>query len=119
MERATEVVVGFAETYRAEHAAVFSAKLGLAEPDEVRVAEFLEHLTAEGLADRTLVTGDVMTDVCLRVASEADSMNVIGSGATLAEAREQAYATLQGIELEGSHYRSDIALPAVEGRISI
>ncbi|SQI24544.1 phosphoribosylamine--glycine ligase [Corynebacterium jeikeium] len=46
-------------------------------------------------------------------------LNVIGSGATLAEAREQAYATLQGIELEGSHYRSDIALPAVEGRISI
>ncbi len=27
-----------------------------------------EHLAAEGLAERTLVTGDVMTDVCLRVA---------------------------------------------------
>src|SRR5690625_6480284 len=26
------------------------------------------HLAAEGLAERTLVTGDVMTDVCLRVA---------------------------------------------------
>ena len=49
VERATEVVVGFAETYRAEHAAVFSAKLGLAEPDEARVAEYLQHLTAEGL----------------------------------------------------------------------
>lgn len=28
-----------------------------------------EHLAAEGLAERTLVVGDVMTDVCLRVAS--------------------------------------------------
>ncbi|WP_010535115.1 non-hydrolyzing UDP-N-acetylglucosamine 2-epimerase [Brachybacterium squillarum] len=28
-----------------------------------------EHLAAEGLAERTLVTGDVMTDVCLRVAA--------------------------------------------------
>ena len=27
-----------------------------------------EHLAAEGLAERTVVTGDVMTDVCLRVA---------------------------------------------------
>ena len=46
-------------------------------------------------------------------------LNVIGTGATLAEAREQAYGTLQGIQLEGSHYRSDIALPAVEGRITL
>lgn len=30
------------------------------------------HLAAEGLADRTLVVGDVMTDVCLRVAAAAD-----------------------------------------------
>src|SRR5699024_1845014 len=28
-----------------------------------------EHLAAEGLAERTVVTGDVMTDVCLRVAA--------------------------------------------------
>ncbi|QNN81853.1 UDP-N-acetylglucosamine 2-epimerase (non-hydrolyzing) [Brachybacterium sp. Z12] len=30
------------------------------------------HLAAEGLADRTLVTGDVMTDVCLRVAASVE-----------------------------------------------
>ncbi|ATG51553.1 UDP-N-acetylglucosamine 2-epimerase (non-hydrolyzing) [Brachybacterium vulturis] len=31
-----------------------------------------QHLTAEGLAERTVVTGDVMTDVCLRVAASTE-----------------------------------------------
>ena len=31
-----------------------------------------EHLASEGLAERTLVTGDVMTDVCLRVAASVE-----------------------------------------------
>lgn len=46
-------------------------------------------------------------------------LNVVGKGATLADARDAAYSVLEGIRLEGSHYRTDIALPAVEGRISI
>lgn len=46
-------------------------------------------------------------------------LNVIGTGATLADARSSAYAVIKDIQLDGSHYRSDIALPAVEGRISI
>lgn len=46
-------------------------------------------------------------------------LNAIGKGATLEEAREQAYAVLNAIQLEGSFYRSDIALPAVQGEISI
>ena len=31
-----------------------------------------DHLAAEGLAERTLVVGDVMTDVCLRVAADRE-----------------------------------------------
>lgn len=46
-------------------------------------------------------------------------LNVIGTGSTLADARNNAYDVIKNIELAGSHYRSDIALPAVEGRISI
>lgn len=46
-------------------------------------------------------------------------LNVIGVGETLEAARDNAYATIKDIELDGSHYRTDIALPAVEGRISI
>ena len=44
------------------------------------------HLAAEGLAERTLVTGDVMTDVCLRVAeSVRDSALVLPPGIDPAE----------------------------------
>ena len=46
-------------------------------------------------------------------------LNVIARGATLEEARSAAYAELEKIELPGGHYRSDIGLSAVEGRISI
>lgn len=46
-------------------------------------------------------------------------LNVVGTGATLEAAREQAYEVLGGIELEGSHYRTDIALPAVKGDITV
>lgn len=37
-------------------------------------------------------------------------MSVIATGPTFATARESAYATLESITLEGSHYRRDIAL---------
>ena len=37
----------------------------------------------------------------------------------LAAAREDAYATIAEINLDGSFYRTDIALPAVEGRITL
>ncbi len=46
-------------------------------------------------------------------------LNVIGRGATLEEARANAYAELETIDLPGGHYRSDIGLAAVEGRIAI
>jgi phosphoribosylamine--glycine ligase len=40
-------------------------------------------------------------------------MSVIATGPTFATARESAYATLENITLEGSHYRRDIALRVV------
>lgn len=44
---------------------------------------------------------------------------IVGQGADLEEARENAYARLAGVKLPGGHYRTDIALAATEGRISI
>jgi phosphoribosylamine--glycine ligase len=41
---------------------------------------------------------------------------VTGVGSNLAEAREAAYFAVSEIELEGSFYRSDIALIASEGK---
>lgn len=46
-------------------------------------------------------------------------LSVVGSGNDLAAARAEAYRILDGIELAGSHFRSDIGQAADEGRISI
>jgi phosphoribosylamine--glycine ligase len=46
-------------------------------------------------------------------------LNVVATGADLTHARERAYARIAEIKLPGSHYRRDIALAAVEDRISI
>jgi phosphoribosylamine--glycine ligase len=40
-------------------------------------------------------------------------------GADLAAARDAAYALVDGVRLEGAQYRTDIALGAVEGRITL
>jgi phosphoribosylamine--glycine ligase len=45
-------------------------------------------------------------------------LSATATGADLAAARAAAYALVEGITLEGSHHRSDIALGAVQGRIT-
>jgi phosphoribosylamine--glycine ligase len=52
------------------------------------------------------------------VSSGGRVLSVVGTGATLAEARDAAYALVEGIQLDGSHHRSDIALAAVRGEVS-
>ncbi|MGV9680463.1 phosphoribosylamine--glycine ligase [Nocardia sp. NPDC003482] len=46
-------------------------------------------------------------------------LNVVATGADLAEARTHAYDRIERIKLPGSHFRGDIALAAVEDRISV
>ncbi|MGC5629349.1 phosphoribosylamine--glycine ligase [Georgenia sp. Z1344] len=46
-------------------------------------------------------------------------LTVVGRGADLAAARDAAYAGVAEVRLEGSQHRTDIALAAVEGRISV
>ncbi|MCI1255115.1 MULTISPECIES: phosphoribosylamine--glycine ligase [Corynebacterium] len=46
-------------------------------------------------------------------------LNVVGTGATLEDARDAAYRELATVSLPGGHYRSDIGLAAVEGRIQV
>ncbi len=41
------------------------------------------------------------------------------TGADLNAAREAAYALVDGVTLDGSHHRRDIALAAAEGRITL
>jgi phosphoribosylamine--glycine ligase len=44
---------------------------------------------------------------------------VTGVGSDLAAARQTAYERVARVRLAGAHWRSDIALAAVEGRIEI
>jgi phosphoribosylamine--glycine ligase len=46
-------------------------------------------------------------------------LSVVGTGADLPAAREDAYRRVVEIKLPGSHYRSDIGLAAVEGRVAV
>jgi len=46
-------------------------------------------------------------------------LSVLGTGADLAAARSAAYDVLATIEFDGGQFRSDIALAAVEGRITV
>ena len=46
-------------------------------------------------------------------------LSVVGTGESLRQARERAYAVIDGIDLPGSHHRTDIARKAIDGSISI
>jgi phosphoribosylamine--glycine ligase len=46
-------------------------------------------------------------------------LSVVGTGKSLAKARERAYKKVTEIHLTGSHHRSDIALKAVDNQITV
>jgi len=53
------------------------------------------------------------------VSSGGRVLSVVGTGPDLAAARTAAYGILRTIRLPGGHFRSDIALAAAEGRVSV
>ncbi|MCC8249052.1 phosphoribosylamine--glycine ligase [Saccharothrix luteola] len=46
-------------------------------------------------------------------------LSVVGTGKTLADARAEAYRRVEGVHLTGSHHRTDIALRAANGEITV
>ena len=46
-------------------------------------------------------------------------LSVVGTGKSLSKARDRAYKKIAEIHLTGSHHRSDIALKAVDGKITV
>jgi phosphoribosylamine---glycine ligase len=46
-------------------------------------------------------------------------LSVVGTGPDLSAARSDAYRVVESIRLPGSHFRTDIALAAAEGRIKV
>ena len=85
-------------------------------PEHPRLGEVIT-----GASDKSAVrhAGTAYNDAGELVSAGGRVLNVIGTGATLADARDAAYSVLSEITLPGGHYRSDIALPAVLGNISV
>ncbi len=69
--------------------------------------------------ERVLHAGTKRRDDGALVSAGGRVLNVIGVGDDLGAARDSAYTTLAEIKLPGGHYRSDIGLAALEGRISL
>ncbi|GAB3011804.1 phosphoribosylamine--glycine ligase [Mycobacterium bourgelatii] len=70
-------------------------------------------------AGGVLHAGTARRDDGAIVSSGGRVLSVVGTGADLVEARAQAYEILRSIKLAGSHFRTDIAQRAAEGKISV
>lgn len=84
-------------------------------PSRPRVGDVITGSEAEGV----LHAGTSRRDDGAIVSSGGRVLCVVGTGADLSAAREAAYQLIKSIRLPGSHFRSDIALAAAEGRITL
>ena len=84
-------------------------------PGRPRVGDVLVGSEADGV----LHAGTVRRDDGAIVSSGGRVLSVVGTGADLSAARAGAYGILSSIKLPGSHFRSDIALAAAEGRVRV
>ena len=69
--------------------------------------------------DGVLHAGTALTADGLVVSSGGRVLAVTAVGADLAAARRTAYERVAGVRLAGAHWRTDIALAAVEGRVRV
>ncbi len=69
--------------------------------------------------DGVLHAGTARRDDGAIVSSGGRVLSVVGTGADLINARSNAYAKLRSIRLPGSHFRTDIALAAAEGKVRV
>ncbi len=84
-------------------------------PGRPRVGDVIVGAEADGV----LHAGTARRDDGAVVSSGGRVLSVVGTGADLAAARDDAYRLVNSIKLAGSHFRGDIGLAATEGRISV
>jgi len=84
-------------------------------PGRPRVGDVVGGATGTGV----LHAGTARRDDGAVISSGGRVLSVVGTGADLNAAREAAYHTLSSIRLPGSHFRSDIALAAAQGRVTL
>ncbi len=84
-------------------------------PGRPRVGDVITGSEVDGV----LHAGTARRDDGAVISSGGRVLSVVGTGADLVAAREAAYRTVSSIRLPGSHFRTDIALAAAEGRITL
>ncbi|MEB3048219.1 phosphoribosylamine--glycine ligase [Mycolicibacter sp. MYC123] len=84
-------------------------------PGRPRVGDVIVGAEADGV----LHAGTALREDGAVVSSGGRVLSVVGTGADLEAARTDAYRVLDSIRLPGSHFRTDIALAATEGRIRL
>jgi phosphoribosylamine---glycine ligase len=84
-------------------------------PGRPRVGDVITGSEADGV----LHAGTAKRDDGAVVSCGGRVLSIVGLGSELTSARENAYALIKSIKLPGSHFRSDIALAAAEGKISV
>ena len=84
-------------------------------PGVVRTGDVITGTDAPGV----LHAGTRRRDDGAVVSAGGRVLSVVGTGATLAEARADAYGRLGAVHLPGAHARTDIARAAAEGRIAV
>ncbi|WP_431238682.1 phosphoribosylamine--glycine ligase [Mycolicibacterium aichiense] len=84
-------------------------------PGRPRVGDVITGSEADGV----LHAGTARRDDGAVVSSGGRALSIVGTGADLVAARDEAYRIVSSIRLPGSHFRSDIALAAAEGRITL
>jgi phosphoribosylamine--glycine ligase len=83
-------------------------------PGRVRAGDVITGAEGHGV----LHAGTRRRDDGAIVSAGGRVLSVVGTGSTLAEARNDAYAKVADIHLTGSHHRGDIARRAVEGAVT-
>ncbi len=84
-------------------------------PGRPRVGDVIAGADAEGV----LHAGTTRRDDGAVVSSGGRVLSVVGTGPDLSAARDTAYRIIASIRLPGSHFRTDIALAAAQGRVTL
>ncbi|MDY7086989.1 MAG: phosphoribosylamine--glycine ligase [Actinomycetota bacterium] len=96
-------------------AAVTVVVAGQNYPGAPRTGDVIEGAEAPGV----IHAGTARREDGALVSAGGRVLSVTATGADLAAARDAAYALVDGIRLDGAQFRRDIALGAVEGRITL
>ncbi|KAA5829091.1 phosphoribosylamine--glycine ligase [Saccharopolyspora hirsuta] len=84
-------------------------------PGRPRVDDVIQGSDAQGV----LHSGTRRREDGAVVSAGGRVLSVVATGADLASARDAAYQRVNGVHLPGAHYRTDIALRAVRGEITV